>query len=54
MIVAASVALGRKWTSGVSASAAKRQPDGGEGAGGRASAPASKFTTDRAKPPVTG
>jgi hypothetical protein len=54
MIVAASVAFGRKWRSGVRNSAASAMPTAVKAPAAGVSAPASKFTTDRAKPPVTG
>ena len=54
MIVAASVALGRSWISGVSATAAMVRPSAVKAPAAGVAAPASKFTTDRAKPPVTG
>jgi hypothetical protein len=51
MIVAASVAVGRKKMSGVRSSAASRMPTAVKAPAAGVSAPASKFTTDRAKPP---
>ena len=54
MIVAASVALGKKNKSGVSNRAARPIPIAVNAPAAGVSAPASKLTTERAKPPVTG
>ena len=54
IIVAASVALGKKYTNGVRATAAMVRPIAVNAPAAGVSAPASKFTTERAKPPVTG
>ncbi len=54
MMVAASVALGRKYKSGVRNNAASAIPTAVNAPAAGVSAPASKFTTERAKPPVTG
>ena len=54
IIVAASVALGRKNRNGVRNSVARAMPTAVKAPAAGVSAPASKFTTERAKPPVTG
>ena len=54
MMVAASVAFGRKNNNGVSSNAANAIPTAVNAPAAGVSAPASKFTTDREKPPVTG
>ena len=54
MIVAASVAFGRKYSSGVRNRVASAMPTAVKAPAAGVSAPASKFTTERAKPPVTG
>ncbi|MNC99734.1 hypothetical protein D3C83_181180 [compost metagenome] len=54
MIVAARVAIGSEWSSGVRNSAATAMPTAVKAPAAGVSAPASKLTTERAKPPVTG
>ena len=54
MMVAARVAFGRKNSSGVRNSVASAMPTAVKAPAAGVSAPASKFTTERAKPPVTG
>jgi hypothetical protein len=54
MMVAASVALGRKEDQRRQRSAAMASPTAVKAPAAGVSAPASKFTTERAKPPVTG
>ena len=54
MIVAANVALGKKNNSGVKSRAANPIPIAVKAPAAGVSAPASKLTTERAKPPVTG
>ena len=54
MIVAASVAVGRKNSAGVRNITASAMPTAVNAPAAGVCAPASKFTTDRAKPPVTG
>ncbi len=53
-MVAASVALGRKCSAGVRNSVAAAIPTAVIPPAAGVRAPASKFTTERAKPPVTG
>ena len=53
-MVAARVAWGTKYSAGVSSSAAARMPTAVNTPAAGVCAPASKFTTERAKPPVTG
>ena len=54
MMVAARVAFGRKNSSGVRNSVASAMPTAVKAPAAGVSAPASKFTTEREKPPVTG
>ena len=54
MIVAARVAFGKKYNSGVRNIVASAMPTAVNAPAAGVSAPASKFTTERAKPPVTG
>jgi len=54
MMVAARVAFGRKKRSGVRKIVASAMPSAVKAPAAGVSAPASKFTTERAKPPVTG
>ena len=54
MIVAASTATGRLARSGVRKSVASAMPTAVKAPAAGVAAPASKLTTDRAKPPVTG
>ena len=54
MMVAASVALGRKNRSGVRNRVANAMPMAVKAPAAGVRAPASKFTTDRENPPVTG
>ena len=54
MMVAARVAFGRKNSSGVRNIVASAMPTAVKAPAAGVSAPASKFTTERAKPPVTG
>ena len=54
MMVAARVAFGRKYSSGVRNIVASAMPTAVKAPAAGVSAPASKFTTERAKPPVIG
>ena len=54
MIVPAKVAIGSEASNGVRNSAASNIPTAVNAPAAGVSAPASKLTTDRAKPPVTG
>ena len=53
-MVAARVAFGRKKSSGVRNSVTSAMPTAVNAPAAGVSAPASKFTTERARPPVTG
>ena len=53
-MVAAKVALGKKYKAGVRKTVAKVMPTAVKTPAAGVCAPASKFTTERAKPPVTG
>ena len=53
-MVAARVAFGRKKSSGVRNSVTSAMPTAVKAPAAGVSAPASKFTTERARPPVTG